>query len=116
MPRPASQPTGHKLASTTLQSVVDRIDAGLNNSQIYRETGVMRRHIARFRQNLKYWSQPYPSECVKIGRLSTLRELHRRRMRLYLEGRPQAYLEEIRDWFIDEFDMPVSTSVIHREL
>jgi transposase len=37
-------------------------------------------------------------------------------MRLYLEGRPQAYLEEIRDWFIDEFDMPVSTSVIHREL
>lgn len=65
---------------------------------------------------MRYWGQPYPPECVKIGRPSRLRELHRSRMKEYLNGRPQAYLEEIRDWLLDEFDLLVSTSIIHREL
>lgn len=72
----------------------------------------MRRHVAWFRANMRYWGQPYPPECVKIGRPSRLRELHRSRMKEHLNGRPQAYLEEIRDWLLDEFDLLVSTSII----
>jgi hypothetical protein len=34
----------------------------------------------------------------------------------FLKGRPQAYLEEIRDWLLDEFDIPVSITLGYREL
>lgn len=116
MPRPTDQPTGHKLAPTTLQAVLNRIDGGLNNSQIERETGVMRRHVARFRRNIQYWGQPYPPECVKLGRPRRLRQVHRTKMLEYLNGRPQAYLEELRDWLYDEYDLAVSLLTIHNEL
>jgi transposase len=53
---------------------------------------------------------------VKLGRPSTLRDLHRRRLLEYLQGKPQAYLEEIRDWLLDEFDIPVSIMLVSREL
>jgi transposase len=111
-----TRPVGHKLAPTTLQAVLDRIHAGFNNSQIYRQTGVSQRCTAKKRRSLEHWDQPYAPTCVKIGRPSTLRDIHRRRLREYLEGRPQAYLEEIRDWFLDEFDIEVSVSLVFREL
>jgi transposase len=45
-----------------------------------------------------------------------LRDLHRRRLLEFLKGRPQAYLEEIRDWLLDEFNIPVSINLVSREL
>jgi transposase len=53
---------------------------------------------------------------VKVGRPSTLRDIHRRRLREYLSGRPQAYLEEIRDWLLEEFNIEVSVSLVFCEL
>jgi transposase len=111
-----TRPTGHKLAPTTLQAVLNRIDAGVNNPKIYEQTGVSQRCTAKIRVNLQQWGQPYAPPCVKRGRPSTLRDIHRRRLREYLNGRPQAYLEEIRDWLLDEFDIPVSIKLVHREL
>jgi transposase len=53
---------------------------------------------------------------VKIGRPSTLRDIHRRHLREFLRGRLQACLEEIRDWLPGEFDIPVSITLVYREL
>jgi hypothetical protein len=53
---------------------------------------------------------------VKVGWPTTLRDIYRRRLREYLNGRPQAYLEEMKDWLLDEFDIPVSIGLVYREL
>ena len=111
-----TRPTGHKLAPTTLQAVLDRINNGANNTQIQLQTGVARECTAKKRLNLQQWGQPYAPTCVKIGRPSTLRDIHRRRLREYLAGRPQAYLEEIKDWLLEEFDILVSIALVYREL
>ena len=111
-----TRPTGHKLAPTTLQAVLDRINAGVNDTKIHEQTGVSRDCLAKKRLNLSQWGQPYAPATVKVGRPSTLREIHRRRLREFLEGRPHAYLEEIRDWLLEEFGIPVSVKLVFREL
>lgn len=116
---PMSRPVdynGRKLAASTLQAVLNRLDHGVNDTQIYLQTGVTQTCTRKKRRNLESWGQPYAPRCVKLGRPSTLRDLHRRRLLEFLEDRPQAYLEEIRDWFLDEFDIPVSISMVSREL
>ncbi|KAG9185041.1 hypothetical protein G6011_02988 [Alternaria panax] len=115
MARPVDQ-NGRKLAPTTLQAVLNRIEVGVNDTQIYYQTGVNPKCTRKKRRNLEAWGQPYAPNCVKIGRPSTLRDIHRRRLREYLEGRPHAYLEEIKDWLYDEFDIPVSIKLVYREL
>ena len=92
-----ARPTGHKLAPTTLQAVLDRINTGVNDTQIYRRTGVTPICTRKLRLNLSQWGQPYAPATVKVGRPSTLRDIHRRLLREYPEGRPQAYLEEIEN-------------------
>lgn len=104
------------LEPAVLQAVLDRIAAGFNNAQIYTQTGVSRDCIALKRQNLAYWGQPYAPALIKIGRPLSLRERHRTRLREYLAGRPQAYLEEIRDWMLEEFGILVSTATMSYEL
>ncbi|KAH6612996.1 hypothetical protein C7974DRAFT_418100 [Boeremia exigua] len=111
-----ARPTGHKLAPTTLQAVLDRIDAGVNDTQIYRQTGVTPNCTRRKRLNLSQWGQPYAPATVKVGRPTTLRDIHRHRLREYLDGRPQAYLEEMKDWLLDEFNIPVSIGLVYQEL
>jgi transposase len=51
-----------------------------------------------------------------LGRPSTLLDIHRQRLLEFLNGRPHAYLEEVRDWILDEFDIPVSISLVYREM
>lgn len=111
-----TRPTGHKLAPTTLQSVLDRINGGVNNSKIYEQTGVTRCCTRQIRRSLAQFGQPYPPVCVKRGRPATLRAIHQKRLREYLASRPQAYMEEIRDWLLDDFDVVVSLSLVAREL
>jgi transposase len=45
-----------------------------------------------------------------------LLNVHRQRLREFLNGRPHAYLEEIKDWIMDEFNIPVSCTLVYREL
>ena len=110
------RPTGGKLAPSTLQAVLDRIDAGLTNTQILLQTGVSRDCTARRRHNLQQWGYPYAPPCVVRGRPSTLSNAHRRKLIEYLSGRPHAYLEKIRDWLLEEFNVSISVSSISREL
>jgi uncharacterized protein (DUF849 family) len=66
-------PTGcNRLAPTTLQAVLDRIAAGVNDTQIFVQTGVARSCTAKKRHNLSQWGHPYAPVTVKVGRLSTL--------------------------------------------
>ena len=107
---------GHELGPSTLQTVLDRIQIGVNDTQIWRQTGVARMSTRIYRRNLVAWGQPHAPWCVKTGRPTILCEVHRVRLRGYLKGRPQAYLEEIRDWLYDEFDLELSISSVSREL
>jgi transposase len=104
------------LEPVVLQAVLDRIAAGVSNAQIYTQTGVSRDCTALKRQNLAYWGQPYAPALVKIGRPLSLQEQHRTQLREYLAGRPQAYLEEIRDWILEEFGILVSIATVSCEL
>ena len=88
---------GRRLPRSTLAAMLHRIDGGVNNTQIYNQTGVTQRCTAKKRQNLQAWGQLYAPATVKVRRLSTLCEFHRRRLCKYLNSKPHAYLEEIRD-------------------
>ena len=97
--------SGKRLQPALLQSVVDHITAGENNSEISRATGVTRKCIGKLRVSLEYWGVPYSPRSVRIGRPATFRQRHLDALKQYLLGRPQAYLEEMRDWLYDEFDI-----------
>ena len=84
MTRPVDQ-NSRKLAPTTLQAVLDRVEVGVNDTQIYYQNGVDSKCTRKKRRNLEAWGQPYAPNCVKTGRPSTLRDVHRRRLREYLE-------------------------------
>jgi transposase len=107
---------GYRLQPVTLQSVLDHIAAGENNSEISRAVKVSRSCIAKLRLSMEYWGTPYPPRCVRLGRPRLLREAQRARFEEYLKGRPSAYLEEMKDFFYDEFDLEVSLTTIWREL
>lgn len=111
-----SRPTGHKLSPITLQRVLDRIDAGFNNSQIHRATGVWPKTTAKIQLSLEYWGQPYSPATVRRGRPPTLRRLHAKGLLDYVNSRPQAYLEEMRDWLYDEYDILTTIWTVYREL
>lgn len=110
------RPTGRRLAPSTLQALLDRIRAGVNSTQIQYQTGVAATTTLRVKLALAYWGEPYAPACVKRGRPRKLLPIHRARLREYLTGRPQAYLEEVRDWLYDEFDLIVSLTLVSREL
>jgi transposase len=113
---PAVLYTGSRLQSATLQSVLDHIAASENNTEVERATGVARKTVRKIRLNLEYWGTPYPPRTVQLGRPSILRNAQRARFKIYLEGRPSAYLEEMKDFLYDEFDVKISISGICREL
>jgi transposase len=110
------RPCGYKLAPSTLQAVIDRIDAGLNDTQIHAQTGVSRGCTARKRRNIQQWGHPYAPPCVTRGRPATLSNAQRRELTEYLHSKPQAYLEEIKDWLLEDFNISLSISSISREL
>jgi hypothetical protein len=70
MIRPVDQ-NGRKLAPTTLQAVLNCIEVGINNTQIYYQTGVISKCTRKKQHNLAAWGQPYAPNCVKIVRPST---------------------------------------------
>jgi len=115
MSRPVDY-NGRKLAHSTLRAVIDRIEHGKSDKAIQRQTGVVANTTRKFRRNLEAWGQPHAPKCVNLGRPSTLLNIHRQRLLEFLNGRPHAYLEEIRDWILDEFGIPVSISLVYREL
>jgi transposase len=45
-----------------------------------------------------------------------LRDAHRARFEEYLKGRPSAYLEEMKDFLYDEFDIDAGLTTVWREL
>jgi transposase len=107
---------GGRLQPAVLQSVLDHIAAHESNRVINRATGVTRKTIAKLRLSLEYWGVPYPPRCVRLGRPPTLRAFHRERLQAYLEGRPGASLEEMKDFLYYEFDIKTSVWTIYREL
>jgi transposase len=107
---------GYRLPPATLQSVLNYIAAGESNYAINRAVGVSRSCIAKLKLSLEYWGTPYPPRCVRLGRPRLLREAQRARFNEYLKGRPSAYLEEMKDFFYDEFDLEVSLTTVWREL
>ena len=88
---------GCKLAPPTLQAIIDRVEAGISDKAIRRQTGVVPDLTRKYRRNLETRGQPYAPKCVKLGRPSTLRDIHRQRLCEFLKERPQAYLEEMKD-------------------
>lgn len=107
---------GRRLQPTVLQAVLDHIAAGENDSEISRATGVTRKVIIKLRMSLEYWGTPYPPRCVRLGRPTLLRTAQRARFEEYLQGNPNVYMEEMRDWLYDEYDLRVSIGTIYREL
>ena len=95
------------LEPSVLQAVLYQITTGVSNAQIYTHTGVTRCCTASKQLNLAYWGQPYALALVKTGRPRMLRERHRTQLCKYLAGRPHAYLEEIKDWLLEEFGVEV---------
>jgi DNA-binding IclR family transcriptional regulator len=61
---PAVLYTGCRLQSTTLQSVLDYIAAGENNTEVERATGVARKTVRKMRLSLEYWGTLYPLRTV----------------------------------------------------
>jgi transposase len=110
------RPAHNKLEPAVLEAVLDRIAAGVSVKQTYTETGVWAQCIRSKRRNMAHWGQPYAPACVKLGRPRTLRERHRTQLREYLAGRPHAYLEEMKDWLLDELNLDVSILSVSREL
>jgi transposase len=108
--------SGRRLQPTVLQAVIDRIEAGQNNTQIQNETGVWRKTTARIRLSLEYWNQPYPPPCVRRGGLRALRAAHKERLLEFVAGRPDAYLDEMAEFLYDEFDVKVSLVTVWRAL
>ena len=112
MSRPVDY-NGRKLASSTLRAVIDQIEHGETDKAIQRQTSVAVNSTRKYRRNLEAWSQPHAPRCVDLGRPSTLLNIHRQRLLEYLNGRPHAYLEEVRDWILDKFGIPVSISLVY---
>lgn len=108
--------SGRRLEANTLQNVLQQIADNRNNSEIFRATGCSRDCIIKIRRNLKQWGTPYPPRTQRLGRPATLRSFQRRRFQEFLRDRPGAYLEEMKIWLFDEFDISTSTGTIYREL
>src|SRR5947209_17599421 len=96
--------SGKRLQPTVLQGVIDHIAAGERNFEVAKATGVHRDTIAKIRLSLEFWGAPYPPRCVWLGRPPALRDSHLAALKEYLLGRPQAYMDEMRNWQYDELD------------
>lgn len=110
--------TGHRLKGNVLQAVLDRIEAGKSNTEIFEVTGVWPETTRKMRLSLEYWGAPYPpiDTCVKHGRPLLLRDLHKQRLLEFLKGKPHAYIEEMKDFLYDELGILVSLQTIFRNL
>jgi transposase len=108
--------SGKRLQPGVLQAVIEHIAAGETTSGIYRATGVSRNTVTKLRVSLEYWGVPYPPRCVRLGRPTTLRQSHLDGLKQYLAGRPHAYLEEMKDWLYDQYDIETTLSTVYRAL
>jgi hypothetical protein len=107
--------SGNRLQPALLQSVVDHIAAVDNNSEISRATRVTRKCIGKLRVSLEYWGVPCRLEVFVLGD-PRLRQHHLDALKQYLFGRSQAYLEEMRDWLYNEFDIQTTIWTVFRAL
>lgn len=108
--------SGKRVQGALLQSVITHIAAGEDNSAVERATGVTRKTVRKLRVSLDYWGVPYPPRCVRLGRPTALRKAHLDGLKTYLDGRPSAYLEEIRDWLLDEYAIETTIWTVFRAL
>ncbi|KAH8726605.1 hypothetical protein GQ44DRAFT_758565 [Phaeosphaeriaceae sp. PMI808] len=86
---PTMPGTGHRLQPVVLQAVLDRIAARDGDRAIYRATSVGR---------------------------PTILKVERKGLQAYLEGYLGAYMDEMRDFLYDEYDVRISLSSVYREL
>ncbi|KAF2818926.1 hypothetical protein CC86DRAFT_432695 [Ophiobolus disseminans] len=105
--------TGHRLQPIVLQAVLDRIAARNRDRAIYRATRVSRPTISKIRMSLEYWGVPYPPRCVRLGRPATLRQAERDGLKAFLKGNPSAYIEEMRDFLYDKYNLRVTISTVY---
>ena len=108
--------SGHRLAPTLQQAVMEHIAAGKNDTEVWESTGVHRQTVAKLRLSLEYWGQCYPPPTVRLGRPPLLQQLQLDGLEEYLRGRPSAYLEEMQDYLYEDFDVVVSISTVWRAL
>ncbi|KAI1685795.1 DDE-3 multi-domain protein [Pyrenophora tritici-repentis] len=108
--------TGHRLQPAVLQAILDRIAACESDRAISRATGASRNTVAKLRLSLEFWGVPYPPRCVRLGRPSILRQAQREGLQAYLNGSPGAYMDEMRDFLYDEYDVRISLASVYREL
>ena len=97
----------YQLRPVLLQAVIDHVAAGENNAEVHRATGVSRLCIQKMRLSLEYWDTPYPPQTVRLRRPSTLRQAQREGLQAYLKGKPSAYLEEIRNFLYDNYNVTI---------
>jgi transposase len=107
---------GKTTATGCITAVIEHIAVGETTSGIYRATGVSRNTVTKLRVSLEYWGVPYPPGCLHLGRPTTLRQSHLDGLKQYLAGRPHAYLEEMKDWLYDQYDIETMLSTVYRAL
>ncbi|KAI2478316.1 EntF Non-ribosomal peptide synthetase module protein [Pyrenophora tritici-repentis] len=113
----------HNLLSTNkmengsqVQAILDRITACESDRAISRVTGAIRNTVAKLRLSSEFWGVPYPPRCVRIGRPSILRQAQREDLQAYLNSSPSAYMDEMKDFLYDDYDVGISLASVYREL
>jgi hypothetical protein len=106
--------SGHRLQPSVLQALIDYLAAGENNSEVSQNTGITCSTIAKIQLSLEYWGVAYSLRCVHFGRPRSLRPAQVLNFKEYLDGKPGAYLEEMRDFWYDEFDVQVNVSTVYQ--
>jgi hypothetical protein len=76
---PAVLYTGRRLNPAVIQSVLEHIAAGENNTEVERATWVLRLTVRRMRLSLEHWGTPYPPRTVRLGWPLILRDAQRAR-------------------------------------
>ena len=108
--------TGYRLQPALQQAVQEHLAAGKSDRAINRSLGVHRTTIRKMRLSLEFWGTAYPPQTVRLRRPLALREAQRARFKEHLLGKPSLYLEEMRDFIYDEFDVQLSLVTVYREL
>jgi transposase len=116
MPRDPGRPTGHRLQPSLIQAIVDRVHDGRNNKEISRDLGVTAKTVRKYRLNMNAFSGPIAPRCVRIGRPPLLKQCHIDALVELLHGKPTSYIDEMRDFLYDEYDVKVSLTTLGDQL
>ncbi|KAF2195671.1 hypothetical protein K469DRAFT_699266 [Zopfia rhizophila CBS 207.26] len=107
---------GRRLPDGTVNVIQAYLEADRPVSEIMEVTNAGRSTIYKIRLNLEVFGTPYPPNTVKRGRPCTVLRIHKLRLLDYLENRPTAYLDEMQDFLLNEFNLITSIYTIYRML